>query len=108
MLYYDVVKKIVYFPFSLFFCNEVTYLIFDSLCQCRLRYCGMTSEGCSAVTSALNSNPSHLREMNLSANQLGFENLGVLLRNHKFKLEILVLVICSFYVMFIFILKHVT
>ncbi|XP_048041298.1 protein NLRC5-like isoform X6 [Megalobrama amblycephala] len=73
-------------------------LLKDSHCKLerlRLRYCGMTSEGCSAVTSALNSNPSHLREMNLSANQLGFENLGVLLRNHKFKLEILVLCGCS-------------
>lgn len=68
----------------------------------------MTSEGCSAVTSALNSNPSHLRELNLSENQLGLENLGVLLRNPKFKLEILVLVIHSLNVMFIFILKHVT
>ncbi|ROL54955.1 NLR family CARD domain-containing protein 3 [Anabarilius grahami] len=78
--------------------NILCDVLKDSHCKLerlRLRYCGMTSEGCSAVTSALNSNPSHLRELNLSANQLGFENLGVLLRNHKFKLEILVLCGCS-------------
>ncbi|XP_051744811.1 uncharacterized protein LOC127509829 isoform X15 [Ctenopharyngodon idella] len=78
--------------------NILCDVLKDSHCKLerlRLRYCGMTSEGCSAVTSALNSNPSHLRELNLSANQLGFENLGVLLRNPKFKLEILVLCGCS-------------
>ncbi|XP_042605926.1 protein NLRC5-like isoform X5 [Cyprinus carpio] len=36
----------------------------------RLRYCDMTVEGCSAVTSALKSNPSHLRELDLSGNNL--------------------------------------
>ncbi|XP_016344365.1 ribonuclease inhibitor-like, partial [Sinocyclocheilus anshuiensis] len=36
----------------------------------RLRYCDMTVEGCSAVTSALKSNPSHLRELDLSGNKL--------------------------------------
>jgi len=49
----------------------------------------MTSVGCSAVTSALKSNPSHLRELNLSENILGVENLGALLWNPDFKLEIL-------------------
>ncbi len=52
----------------------------------------MTDEGCSALTSALQSNPSHLRELDLSRNQLGVEILGVLLKNPEFKLEILVLV----------------
>ncbi|KAL0160904.1 hypothetical protein M9458_044629, partial [Cirrhinus mrigala] len=56
----------------------------------RLRCCEMTDEGCSAVTSALQLNPSHLRELDLSGNQLEVENLGVLLRNPEFKLEILV------------------
>uniref|UniRef100_A0A8C1P4A0 NACHT domain-containing protein n=1 Tax=Cyprinus carpio TaxID=7962 RepID=A0A8C1P4A0_CYPCA len=33
--------------------------------------CGVTDEGCAALTSALRSNPSHLREMRLSGNKLG-------------------------------------
>ncbi len=55
----------------------------------------MTDEGCSAVTSALKSNPSHLRELNLSVNKLGdsgVKNLSDLLMNTQFKLEKLELV----------------
>uniref|UniRef100_A0A9J8C7U6 Uncharacterized protein n=1 Tax=Cyprinus carpio carpio TaxID=630221 RepID=A0A9J8C7U6_CYPCA len=37
----------------------------------RLNHCGVTDEGCAALTSALRSNPSHLRELNLSENTLG-------------------------------------
>ncbi len=51
----------------------------------------MTDEGC----SALKSNPSHLRELDLSGNELGdagFENLSDLLKNPQCKLEILALV----------------
>ncbi|XP_047673116.1 NLR family CARD domain-containing protein 3-like isoform X16 [Tachysurus fulvidraco] len=33
--------------------------------------CGVSDEGCAALTSALRSNPSHLRELNLSCNKLG-------------------------------------
>ncbi|XDV33400.1 hypothetical protein PO909_003824 [Leuciscus waleckii] len=36
-----------------------------------LRYCGVTDEGCAALTSALRSNPSHLRELDLSGNKVG-------------------------------------
>ncbi|XP_048024144.1 NACHT, LRR and PYD domains-containing protein 3-like [Megalobrama amblycephala] len=36
-----------------------------------LSYCGVTDEGCAALTSALRSNPSHLRELNLSENKIG-------------------------------------
>ncbi|XP_042592079.1 ribonuclease inhibitor-like [Cyprinus carpio] len=35
-----------------------------------LRDCGVTDEGCAALTSALRSNPSHLRELDLSVNKL--------------------------------------
>ncbi len=55
----------------------------------------MTEEGCSAVTSALNLNPSHLRELNLSRNKLGdsgVKNLSDLLMNPQCKLEKLELV----------------
>uniref|UniRef100_A0A8C1YPH2 Uncharacterized protein n=1 Tax=Cyprinus carpio TaxID=7962 RepID=A0A8C1YPH2_CYPCA len=37
----------------------------------RLSYCGITDEGCAALASALRSNPSHLRELNLSENKIG-------------------------------------
>ncbi len=55
----------------------------------------MADEGCSAVTSALKSNPSHLRELNLSCNKLGHsgvKNLSDLLMNTQCKLEKLQLV----------------
>ncbi|KAL0146884.1 hypothetical protein M9458_057823, partial [Cirrhinus mrigala] len=55
-----------------------------------LSCCEMTDEGCSAVTSALKSNPSHLRELNLRGNKLGdsgVKNLSDLLMNTQFKLE---------------------
>ncbi|XP_026054582.1 ribonuclease inhibitor-like [Carassius auratus] len=58
----------------------------------------MTDEGCSALTSALKSNPSHLRELNLSGNELGdsgVKSLGDLLMNPQFKLEKLHLCECS-------------
>jgi len=37
----------------------------------RLMDCGVTDEGCVALASALRSNPSHLRDLNLSDNKLG-------------------------------------
>ncbi len=55
----------------------------------------MTDKGCSAVTLALQSNPSHLRELDLSENKLGdsgVKNLSDLLMNPQCKLEILALV----------------
>ncbi len=55
----------------------------------------MTDEGCTAVTSALKSNPSHLRELNVGDNYLGdsgVKNLSDLLMNTQCKLEKLQLV----------------
>lgn len=43
----------------------------------RLSGCGVTDEGCAALASALKSNPEHLRELDLSVNNLG--NSGVML-----------------------------
>ncbi|KTG43386.1 hypothetical protein cypCar_00041951, partial [Cyprinus carpio] len=37
----------------------------------RLIYCGITYEGCAALASALRSNPTHLRHLDLSWNKLG-------------------------------------
>ncbi|KTG31016.1 hypothetical protein cypCar_00044874, partial [Cyprinus carpio] len=45
----------------------------DSHCKLkklRLYNCGVTGEGCAALASALRSNPSHLRELNLKGNNL--------------------------------------
>ncbi|XP_050958669.1 NACHT, LRR and PYD domains-containing protein 3-like [Labeo rohita] len=41
----------------------------------QLSYCGITDEGCAALASALRSNPSHLRHLNLTRNKIG--DLGV-------------------------------
>ncbi|KAK7147970.1 hypothetical protein R3I94_010485 [Phoxinus phoxinus] len=44
----------------------------------RLRDCGVTEEGCAALASALRSNPSHLRYLNLSENKLGDSGVKLL------------------------------
>ncbi len=44
----------------------------------RLRYCGVTDEGCAALASALRSNPSHLRELDLFGNKLGKSEVKLL------------------------------
>ncbi|KTF90179.1 hypothetical protein cypCar_00041804, partial [Cyprinus carpio] len=44
----------------------------------RLRDCGVTDEGCAALASALRSNPSHLRELDLSENELGDSGVKLL------------------------------
>ncbi|XP_003200133.2 NACHT, LRR and PYD domains-containing protein 3 [Danio rerio] len=59
-----------------------------------LRNCGITIEGCAALTSALIINPSHLRELDISRNSLGDtgqELLTSLLNSQHHKLEILLL-----------------
>uniref|UniRef100_A0A8C1LCY7 Uncharacterized protein n=1 Tax=Cyprinus carpio TaxID=7962 RepID=A0A8C1LCY7_CYPCA len=58
--------------------------------------CSITEKQCLILTSALKSNPSHLRELKLSWNKLlgdsGVKNLSDLLMNTQFKLEKLELV----------------
>uniref|UniRef100_A0A671KF57 Uncharacterized protein n=1 Tax=Sinocyclocheilus anshuiensis TaxID=1608454 RepID=A0A671KF57_9TELE len=75
--------------------NHLCDCDFSHFSQCRLSNCEMTDEGCSAMTSALKSNPSHLRELKLSGNKLGdsgVKNLSDLLMNTQCKLEKLELV----------------
>ncbi|XP_050994877.1 LOW QUALITY PROTEIN: NACHT, LRR and PYD domains-containing protein 3-like [Labeo rohita] len=62
-----------------------------------LSYCGVTDEGCAALTSALRSNPSHLTELNLSYNKLGdsMKLLSDVLQNPHCKLEKLGLSDCG-------------
>ncbi|XP_048017762.1 ribonuclease inhibitor-like [Megalobrama amblycephala] len=65
----------------------------------RLIYCDFTDEGCDALASALRSNPSHLRELDLSRNKLGDSGVKLLsdgLDNPQCKLEILRLIYCDF------------
>ncbi|KAK2888743.1 hypothetical protein Q8A67_014118 [Cirrhinus molitorella] len=64
---------------------------------CRLIYCGVTDEGCAALASALRSNPSHLRHLNLSKNKLGdsVKLLSDVLQNPHCKLETLWLRDCG-------------
>ncbi|XP_021325236.1 NACHT, LRR and PYD domains-containing protein 12 [Danio rerio] len=67
----------------------------EKLCLC---YCSITEERCEILTSALKSNPSHLRELNLSQNipgDSGMKNLSDLLMNPQSKLEKLQLCKCS-------------
>ncbi|CAM4721242.1 unnamed protein product [Leuciscus chuanchicus] len=64
----------------------------------RLCRCGVTDEGCSALASALRSNPSHLRDLNLSGNKLGESDVKLLsdLKNDPhYKLETLSLALSS-------------
>uniref|UniRef100_A0AAR2K6Y0 NACHT domain-containing protein n=1 Tax=Pygocentrus nattereri TaxID=42514 RepID=A0AAR2K6Y0_PYGNA len=51
--------------------------------------CGIGEEGCAALLSALNSNPSHLRELNLNSNRTGGSRLklSALLEDPFYKLE---------------------
>ncbi|KTF82323.1 hypothetical protein cypCar_00042896, partial [Cyprinus carpio] len=63
-----------------------------------LRDCGVTDEGCSALASALRSNPSHLRELDLSENNLGdsgVKHLCAVLEDPHCKLEMLWLRDCG-------------
>uniref|UniRef100_A0A8C1P0K3 NACHT LRR and PYD domain-containing protein n=1 Tax=Cyprinus carpio TaxID=7962 RepID=A0A8C1P0K3_CYPCA len=59
--------------------------------------CGVTDKGCVDLTSALRSNPSHLRELNLSKNNLGDSGVKLLsdgLKDTYCKLETLQLSDC--------------
>ncbi|XP_016114948.1 NACHT, LRR and PYD domains-containing protein 3-like, partial [Sinocyclocheilus grahami] len=64
----------------------------------RLYDCGVTDEGCAALASALRSNPSHLRQLDLSVNNLGKSGvklLSDLKDDPHYKLEICVLYDCG-------------
>ncbi|XP_029951783.1 NACHT, LRR and PYD domains-containing protein 12-like [Salarias fasciatus] len=64
----------------------------------RLSSCGITEEGCTSLASALKSNPSHLRELDLSYNypgELGVRLLSERLQNPECRLEKLKLSSCG-------------
>ena len=56
----------------------VSDIFIVSVCVCRLWSCEVTEEGCGYLASALCSNPSHLRELDLSDNRLGESGLKIL------------------------------
>ncbi|KAI4887863.1 hypothetical protein NFI96_015073 [Prochilodus magdalenae] len=80
--------------------KQLSDLLEDLHCRpktLKLNKCGITEAGCAALLSALCSNPSHLRELDLSNNKFG--NSGVqqicsLLKTQYCKLEILRLSFC--------------
>ncbi|TWW61272.1 NACHT, LRR and PYD domains-containing protein 12 [Takifugu flavidus] len=69
--------------------------IYSPLEQCkpeRLRSCSLSEISCGSLASALRSNPSHLRELDLSGNQLpdsGVKLLSDLVENPDYGLETL-------------------
>uniref|UniRef100_A0A8C2B6R9 Uncharacterized protein n=1 Tax=Cyprinus carpio TaxID=7962 RepID=A0A8C2B6R9_CYPCA len=81
--------------------NQISALLQDKHCTLNtliLCGCSITEKQCLILTSALKSNPSHLRELDLSWNKLGdsgVKNLSDLLMNTQFKLEKLDLCDCS-------------
>ncbi|XP_031726386.1 stonustoxin subunit beta-like, partial [Anarrhichthys ocellatus] len=62
------------------------------LCVCSLSGCLITEEGCASLVSALSSNPSHLRELDLSYNHPGDSGVKLLsdgLKDPHWRLETL-------------------
>jgi len=56
----------------------------------RLRSCNIKEEGCTVLSSALRSKPSHLRELDLSYNYItdsGVKHISDLLKDSQCKLE---------------------
>ncbi|XP_073718579.1 protein NLRC3-like [Misgurnus anguillicaudatus] len=73
-------------------------LVIKETKKLKLQWCDITDEGCVALTSALRSNPSHLRDLDLSGNKLtdsGVKLISDVLKNPDCKLKILKLWRCN-------------
>uniref|UniRef100_A0A3B1IU98 NACHT LRR and PYD domain-containing protein n=1 Tax=Astyanax mexicanus TaxID=7994 RepID=A0A3B1IU98_ASTMX len=73
-------------------------LLMDPLCKLeklQLKFCGITEKHCAALVSAMKSNPSELRELNLSYNKPVVKMISGLLEDPRCKLEKLQLEYCS-------------
>ncbi|XP_048025511.1 uncharacterized protein LOC125254758 isoform X5 [Megalobrama amblycephala] len=81
--------------------NQITALLKDKHCKLNtlmLNNNSITAEGCAALTSAFNSNPSNLIKLDLSGNKLGnsgMEKICLLLKNTQCRLERLKLRDCG-------------
>ncbi|KAJ8007713.1 hypothetical protein DPEC_G00097020 [Dallia pectoralis] len=75
--------------------KQVSDLVKDPQCKLetlRLAGCGITEEGCASLVSALKSNPSHLKELDLSNNDLKdtvVKQVSALVKDPQCKLETL-------------------
>ena len=70
----------------------VKFMEFFLCALCRLSGCQVTQEGCASLASALSSNPSHLRELDLSYNHPGDTGVSLLsagLKNPQWRLDTL-------------------
>uniref|UniRef100_A0A8C2F2H1 Uncharacterized protein n=1 Tax=Cyprinus carpio TaxID=7962 RepID=A0A8C2F2H1_CYPCA len=80
--------------------NQISALLQDKHCKLNtliLRRCSMTEKQCFILTSALKSNPSHLRELDLSGNKRenkGVKHVSETLKDERCKLERLRLRYC--------------
>ncbi|XDV23320.1 hypothetical protein PO909_027942, partial [Leuciscus waleckii] len=81
--------------------NQIAALLQDKHCQLNtfnLFECSITEKQCISLASALKSNPSHLRELDLSGNQIrntGVKHLCDVLKDSHCKLERLSLKNCG-------------
>ncbi|XP_049328931.1 NLR family CARD domain-containing protein 3-like, partial [Astyanax mexicanus] len=76
----------------------LTEILMDPLCKLeklQLKFCSITEKHCADLVSALKSNPSELRELNLSYNKPGVKFICGLLEDPRCKLEKLQLEFCS-------------
>uniref|UniRef100_A0A3B3QJP0 NACHT LRR and PYD domain-containing protein n=1 Tax=Paramormyrops kingsleyae TaxID=1676925 RepID=A0A3B3QJP0_9TELE len=88
------------FMFQILHLSVNIFGLFACLSVCRLSGCQVTEAGCASLASALRSNPSHLRELDLSDNDLqdsGVKLLSAGLRDSHCKLEILRSVLLGYY-----------
>ncbi|KAB5513556.1 hypothetical protein PHYPO_G00249090 [Pangasianodon hypophthalmus] len=81
--------------------KQLSALLEESHCRPKkfmLKDCGITKEGCSTLTSSFQSNPEHIRELDLSENKFGnsgVQKLCALLQHQPCNLQILRLSDCS-------------
>uniref|UniRef100_A0A3B5Q6Y1 B30.2/SPRY domain-containing protein n=1 Tax=Xiphophorus maculatus TaxID=8083 RepID=A0A3B5Q6Y1_XIPMA len=75
-----------------FYLNVLIFSSCDELCVCRLSGCLVSEEGCASLASALTSNPSHLKELDVSYNHPGDSGVKLLsagLKDPHWRLEAL-------------------